>query len=191
MIARLQGTIALKELSFIIVDVSGVGYKVFVPVHVLSVIKQGENAVVFTYMHVRDDALELYGFMDNRDLRLFEMLIGVSGIGCKTALSIFGNGTRDEIVSAILRADTAFFTGVPRLGTKNSQKLIIELKGKLGDGSAVALDSLVGDGGEDVVEALKSFGYTQKEALEAFKHVRDTTKDASGRIKLALKYLGK
>lgn len=191
MIARLKGSIVLKELSYVIVDVSGVGYKVFVPVHVLGIVKTGDEAIVFTYTHIRDDAHDLYGFIDHRDLVLFEMLIGVSGIGCKTALGIFGNGTRDEIVNAILRADTSFFSGVPRLGTKNSQKIIIELKGKLGDAAAVALDGMNGEGSDDIVEALKSFGYTQKEALEAFRKVRGQAENASERIRLALKYLGK
>lgn len=191
MIARLEGRIVLKDLSFIILDVHGVGYKVFVPVHVLGVVKTGDESIVFTYTHIRDDAQDLYGFTDHRDLVLFEMLLSVSGIGCKTALGIFANGTREEIVNAILRADTAFFSGVPRLGTKNSQKIIIELKGKLGDGNVVALGEMVGDGGEDVVEALKSFGYTAREASEAFKQVRDQAENASERIRLALKYLGK
>ncbi|MBI2442859.1 MAG: Holliday junction branch migration protein RuvA [Candidatus Levybacteria bacterium] len=191
MIARLQGTIALKEFSYLIVDVHGIGYKVFAPLHVLTQVSQGDEVVVYTYTHVRDDALELYGFTDHRDLRLFEMLLGVSGIGCRIALGIFGNGTREEIVRAILCADTAFFSGVPRLGTKNAQKIIIELKGKLGDSSELALGEMVGEGGEDVVEALKSFGYSMKEAQDALKAVRGQTANQSERIRLALKYLGK
>lgn len=190
MIARLQGTIALKELGFLIVDVNGVGYKVSVPSSVIQISAHGDALTIFTYTHVRDDALELYGFTDHRDLRLFEMLIGVSGIGCKTAIGIFGNGTRDEIIRAVLAADTAFFSGVPRLGTKGAQKIIIELKGKLGEGADLSLTDMT-DGGEEVIEALKSFGYSSKEASEAFKKVRDQSENASERIRLALKYLGK
>ena len=191
MIARLQGTIVLKESTSIIIDVHGVGYKVYSPILVLSQVHVGEEIAVYTYTLVRDDALELYGFTDNRDLALFEMLLSVSGIGCKTALGVFGNGTREEIVNAILQANTAFFSGVPRLGTKGAQKIIIELKGKLGSSGAVALDEMVGEGIEDVVEALKSFGYTQKEAQEVFKQVSGQAEGAAERIRLALKYLGK
>lgn len=191
MIARLQGTIVLKESTSIIIDVHGVGYKVYSPIQVLSQVHVGEEIAVYTYTLVRDDALELYGFTDNRDLALFEMLLSVSGIGCKTALGVFGNGTREEIVNAILQANTAFFSGVPRLGTKGAQKIIIELKGKLGSSGAVALDEMVGEGIEDVVEALKSFGYTQKEAQEVFKQVSGQAEGAAERIRLALKYLGK
>ncbi|MEN9407078.1 MAG: hypothetical protein RLZZ455_294 [Candidatus Parcubacteria bacterium] len=191
MIARLQGTIVLKDMSFLIVDVSGVGYKVHLPLTALRGSAIGDEVIIYTYTHVRDDALELYGFTDHKDLLLFEMLIGVSGIGCKTALGIFGNGTREEIVNAILQANTVFFSGVPRLGTKGAQKIIIELKGKLGSSGAVALDELGGEGVEEVVEALKSFGYTQKEAQEVFKQVSGQAEGAAERIRLALKYLGK
>ncbi|MDP3941603.1 MAG: Holliday junction branch migration protein RuvA [bacterium] len=190
MIARLQGNVVVKELTFLILDVHGVGYKVSVPVHVLTGLSEGDEVILFTYTLVRDDALELYGFTDHRDLILFEMLLSVSGIGCKIALGIFGNGTREEIINAILQADTAFFSGVPRLGTKNAQKIIIELKGKLGDSGAISLGE-VGEGGDDVIEALKTFGYSAKEANDAFKEVRNHSEKASERIRLALKYLGK
>ncbi len=192
MIARLQGTLALKESSFIILDVHGVGYKVLAPSNVLKSIGAiGQEAQLYIHTHVREDLLELYGFINYKDLVLFEMLLGVSGIGCKTALGIFGNGTSEEIVHAILKADTAFFSGVPRLGTKNAQKIIIELKGKLGDSSGVSFGEMIGEGGEDVVEALKLFGYTPKEAQEAFRNVRGQTDGTQERIRLALKYLGK
>lgn len=189
MIARLQGSIILKEVSSLIVDVQGVGYRVFVPAQVVSDVAEKEQVTLYTYTLVREDALELYGFTDYKDLKLFEMLLSVSGIGCRIALGIFGNGTRDDIANAILTANTAFFSGIPRLGTKNAQKIIIELKGKLGESGGISLGDI--SGGEEVIEALKTFGYSGKEAQDALKAVASKADGASERIRLALKYLGK
>lgn len=192
MISSLRGKISLKDNNALIVDVSGVGYKVFVASSVLSKAGQvGTEVIVFTHTHVREDVLELYGFLEYQDLKLFELLISVSGVGCKTALGVFNNGTRQDIMNAILRADTVFFTGIPRLGKKNAQKIIIELKSKLG--SSTELDLAGGEEmfDEEAVLALKSFGFTRKEAQDAIRMTAKDTMSTSERVKMALKYLGK
>lgn len=190
MIGYLNGNVLHIDVSSILLDVSGVGYKVILPPPVLSKLSKDQKLAVFIHTHVREDVLELYGFEEIADLKLFELFIGVSGIGCKTASNIFSLGNRSEITNAIYRGDVAFFSGVPRLGRKNAQKIIIDLKGKLGGDGEVDLGIQTPDQME-VVEALKVFGFTQKEAQMAYKEVSTDGMSLDQKIRLALKYLGK
>ena len=190
MIASLKGKIEIKDSPFVVINVGGVGYKVFVSPKLFSSLTLGENASVFTYAHIRDDMFDLYGFSEFSDLKLFEYLIGVSGVGPKTAIGIFASGTRSEIIDAILKGDVDFFTSVPRLGRKNAQKIIIELKNKFGDGADLDLTSKDGSGRDEVVMALKSFGFTQSESIDALRNL-DKKLTTEQKIKQALKYLGK
>lgn len=190
MIGYLNGSVIIRDDSYLIIDVNSVGYKIHAASDVLSKVTElGSKVALFTYTHVREDALELYGFSKYSDLKLFEALINVSGVGPRTAIGIFAIGTGDEIVHAIIDADVSFFSGVPRLGTKNAQKIIIELKNKVGGGE---LDlSGVSDGARSELTAvLKTFGFTSKEINEAARNIdRSTTTEEQ--IKTALKYLGK
>lgn len=190
MIGHLKGEVIFKEGNYIILDVKGVGYKVLGSHGVLAKSHKGSSLSLFIYTHVREDNISLFGFLDASDLKLFENLIGVSGIGPKTAMNIFSVGNKDEITSAIISADTSFFKGVPRLGQKNAQKIIIELKNKLG-GSELDLTGVDLSGSEDIVVALKGFGFTSKEIYEAIKSVKKDGQKIEETIKLALKYLGK
>lgn len=190
MIALLKGTVELNDGQYIIIDVHGVGYKVLIPASLLSKLSLGQQIKLFTYTHVREEALDLYGFSEIAELKLFEQLIGVSGIGPKTVMAIFSTNTKDAIVQAIMTSDVGFFTKVPRLGKKNAQKIIIELKGKVG----VADDGLIPEDAvqdEDAVIALKSFGFTTKEIMEAFRQIQYNGQSTEERITLALKHLGK
>ena len=191
MIGRLHGTVELFDGSHFLVNVHGVGYRVQAPAYLLATYHIGDAVNIFTYMHVREDVLELFGFASLEDLKLFEMFLSVNGIGPKTALGIFGVGTRDKILSAIARADVKFFTGVPRLGTKNAQKLIIALKGKLGSLEELDLTGQKDTIDNEVSQALLSFGFSQREIDSALSAIGDTELEASKKMKLALKYLGK
>lgn len=191
MISYLEGTIKHKGSNCLIVLTNnGVGYKVHVPLDIISRISLNSPISLYTHTHVKEDALDLYGFPTQENLALFELLIGVSGIGPKTALSIFGNGKLPKIKEAIVKGDVSFFTSVPRLGTKNAQKIIIELRPKLG--SLGELD-LTAESGEtkEIVDALKSFGFSASEAKEALKSIKDLEGTTSDKIRQALKYLGK
>jgi Holliday junction DNA helicase RuvA len=191
MIGTLKGTIEYREDPFLIIDVNGVGYRVLVPVSVLSKINRtGDNIKLFIHTNVREDLLELYGFTQPQDLKLFQYLISVSGIGCKTALAIYSVGTRQEIIQAIIRNDTSFFTGVPRLGKKNAQKIIIELKNKLGGEGDIDL-SAGSQETDEVISALKTFGFTAQESRIALKSLNGTGETVGEKVRLALKYLGK
>lgn len=192
MIGTLKGVIEYREDPFLIVDVNGVGYKVLVPSSVLSKIQGvGDSIKLYTHTHVREDLLELYGFTEPSDLKLFALLISVSGVGCRTALGIFSVGTRASIVQAISTGDVSFFTSVPRLGKKNGQKIIIELKNKLGVSGDIDLSDESGIEQQELLTALKAFGFSINEAQDAIRELNGKGETMQEKVKLALKYLGK
>lgn len=174
----------------------GVGYKVYIPSYLLPQspsnpsYPSNPSISLFTYTHVKEDALELYGFPTLEDLALFELFLGVSGIGPKTALNIFSNGKLPKIKEAIVKGDVEFFMTVPRLGRKNAQKIIIELRSKLGSLGELDLTAETGET-KEIIEALKAFGFNISEAKEALKAIRDFEGNTSDKIRQALRYLGK
>lgn len=191
MIGMLLGTVALKNPPYIILDVNGVGYKVSVTTYLLSKAIMSEALTLFTYTHVRDDALELYGFTSAEDLRLFELLISVSGVGCKSALGVLSIGSRSEVVNAVITGNVGFFMAVPRLGKKNGQKIIIELKNKLGGGDDLNLTE--GESSEmlEAIAALQTVGFSPHEAEVAIHKVSKDGMETEELVRLALKALGK
>ena len=191
MIGHLRGEVFFKEGNYIILDVKGVGYKVLGSRDVLAKAIKGTSLELFIYTHVREDNISLFGFLEALDLKLFENLIGVSGIGPKTAMNIFSVGNRNEIISAITKGDVDFFTSVPRLGRKNAQKIIIELKNKFGGTGDIDLSGEDISGNEEVIAALKGFGFTSQEIHDAIRAVKKEGQKITETIKLALKYLGK
>lgn len=184
MIARLTGQPDRLSSDSLIVDVNGVGYKVFVgPETKIG----GDSVTLFIHTHVREDTLDLYGFLTAAELQLFKLIINIAGIGPRTGLILVNQGV-EAVTAAISRADVDFFTGIPRLGKKNAQKIIIELKPKLGD--LTALD-LAGESTEikDAIAALVNLGFRPKEARTALKQAEGG--DLDSRLKSALKILGK
>ncbi|MBM3283606.1 Holliday junction branch migration protein RuvA [Candidatus Gottesmanbacteria bacterium] len=190
MISYLEGTIKHQAGNFVILLVNGVGYKVFAPVDTIAHLKPNQKTAFFIYDYIKEDAFDLYGFSAFEDLQLFELFLTVSGVGPKTALAVFSNGKPAKIKEAIVKGDVDFFTSVPRLGKKNAQKIIIELRPKLG--SLAELD-LTAETGEirEIFQALKSFGFNPSEAKEALKAIKDTEGDTSAKIREALRFLGK
>lgn len=192
MIGALNGVILHRDDPYLIIDVHGVGYKVLVPTTILAKLSGvGEAVTVFTHTHVKEDALELFGFAEYADLKLFEYLISVSGVGPKTALGIFSVGSRSAIVQAISSGDVSFFTSVPRLGKKNGQKIIIELKNKLGAGGDLDLSESGGADQNELITALKAFGFSAAESQEAIQALNGKGETVEEKVRLALKYLGK
>jgi Holliday junction DNA helicase RuvA len=192
MIGTLKGVIEYREDPFLIIDVNGVGYKVLVPNSVLSKITGiGESIKLYTHTHVREDLLELYGFTEPSDLKVFSLLISVSGVGCRTALGIFSVGSRSDIVQAISMGDVSFFTSVPRLGKKNGQKIIIELKNKVGASGDLDLSEKDTAEKDELLNALKGLGYSPREAQEAVRGLEGKGNTIQEKVRLALKYLGK
>lgn len=190
MIGFLKGKIEILQRPFVLIDVNGVGYKVLVSESVYKKLTTNENIKIFTYTYVREDALDLFGFLELEDLTLFENLITVSGIGPKTALNIFSFGERKDIIEAIIKGDVSFFTSVPRLGTKNAQKIIIELKNKMGSDKQIDLSGKDFAENTEVIEALKGFGFTLAESQKALREIKGENLSLDQKIKMALKLIG-
>ncbi len=183
MIGYLKGEIKYTYTDSILILVNNVGYKVYVP----KLFSVGTQIELFIHTHVREDALDLYGFSDPSDLQMFEWLLSVSGIGPKTALLTLVQGSA-KIAKAIATADVGFFTQIPRLGKKNAQKIIIELKNKIGGIADLNLTS--DEPTQEVVLALQSMGYTQTEAQKAIGIV-GTAESVEETIRKVLKYYGR
>ena len=188
MISRIRGTIIHKTEKSVIIDVSGIGYKISAGSDTLAKIKNKEQVSLWTHQHVREDSLDLYGFLDRDELEFFEMLIDISGIGPKSALSIIGVAPIETLKKAIASGDTSYMTKVSGVGKKTAEKIILELRDKL---SALGHKAPYGELSVelDVIEALKSLGYSQNEAREAIKKVPSSITDASARVKESLKIL--
>lgn len=186
MIGSINGKIILKTEKFLIVETNGIGYKISVSPDLLSKTKKtGEEIMLWIHTHVREDILDLYGFLDRQELEFFEMLIGVSGIGPKGALSILGIATIETLRKAIGTGDTSYLTKISGIGKKTAEKIVIELRDKVGEEKGGS--SLQGE--LDALEALKSLGYSQNEAREALKKVSSDT-NTNTKIREALKILG-
>ncbi|KKU92042.1 MAG: Holliday junction ATP-dependent DNA helicase RuvA [Microgenomates group bacterium GW2011_GWA1_48_10] len=188
MISFLQGSVKQKNFDSVTLLVGGVGYHVFLPSSILSRLSLGEPLDLHIHTHVREDALDLFGFPNTEGLNLFKMLLSVSGIGPRTALLVLDKGV-DPVKQAIIKADETFFTLVPRLGKKNAQKIIIELKSKLG--SLSDLDLTGGSATSELLDALESMGYSPSEARQATKNLPPETIAIEDQIRFALKSLSK
>ena len=186
MIGSIKGKIILKKEKFILVDVAGVGYKAFVsPSDSAFMKKIGDEVSLWTYLHVREDALDLFGFSEYTELEFFQMLLNVSGIGPKSALTILSIATVNTLKKAIGSGDISYLTKISGIGKKTAEKMVIELRDKLEDSDT---DSNL-QGELDALEALKSLGYSQAEAREALKKV-PTDADTNMKVREALKILG-
>jgi len=184
MIGSLRGKITLKTDRFIILETNGVGYKVSVSPDTTSKIGQKEETFLFIHTHVREDSLDLYGFLEEQELRFFEMLLNVSGIGPRSALAILGIATIDTLRRAIGTGDVSYLTKISGIGKKTAEKIVIELRDKMGEEKEGT--SLQGE--LDALEALKSLGYSQNDARESLKKTSPGT--TNQKIKEALRILG-
>ena len=193
MIGSIKGKIVLKRDKWLILETVGVGYKINVSPDTLSKIKKiGDETVLWTHTHVREDILDLYGFLNYPELEFFEMLISVSGIGPKGALAILGVTSIETLRKAIGTGDTSYLTKISGIGKKTAEKIIIELRdkvgNKVGEKEGISLQNEL-----DTLEALKSLGYSQNESRDALKKVSlkvSINTDTSTKIREALKILG-
>ena len=189
MIGSIKGKIIFKIDKFLIVETGGIGYKIHAGTGTLAKLKIGKNASFFTHLAVREDALDLYGFLDIKELEFFEMLLSVSGLGPKSALGIIGLASIETLKNAIASGDTSYLTKISGIGKKTAEKIVIELRDKLTKlGHKTEKESFRGE--LDALEALKSLGYSQSEAREALKEVSPKTTETSAKVKEALKILG-
>ena len=188
MISYISGKIILRKDKFVIVETGGVGYKVFISQKTLSKLSpDADQATFFCFQNVKEDALDLYGFMTHEELEFFETLMEIRGVGPKSALDIASLGSLAAIKDKILKQDEKIFAGIPGIGLKKAQTIILELTGKI-----KLLDSLKQKASADPAQdALTQLGFSSQQAKEALAAVPATIKDMEERIKLALKSLGK
>ena len=187
MIGSISGTVRFKDMHSLLVDVSGVGYKVFVPTDVALEAENGESVFLWTHLSVRETALDLFGFPDRELLELFELLITISGIGPKTALGILNVASPATLRQAVASEDTSYLTKVSGIGKKNAEKIVLELRGKLMVSKDDRSENMRAEG--DVLEALLSLGYSERDARDAVKRLSKDTEGTSERVRAALKIL--
>jgi holliday junction DNA helicase RuvA len=167
MIARLQGRLIEKHPTRVIVDVGGVGYDVSVPLLAFAAMGEaGSELTLRVHTHVREDAIQLFGFPTARELGVFERLIGVSGIGPRLALAVLSGIAVEELTDAIVQADVARLTSIPGVGKKTAERIVLELKDKIGPAAHEAPGRAAGPR-DDLVSALLNLGYHRPAAEKA------------------------
>lgn len=186
MIGRIEGEVSVKRAGFVILSAGGVGYKIAATREALAGLKAGEKAVLWTHLAVREDSLDLYGFRAEDELHLFELLLTVSGVGPKSALAILDLAPVETLRSAIAGGNAQYLTKVSGVGRKTAEKIVLELREKVGAG--IAGPALQGD--EDALDAMRSLGYTLHEARDALRKVPHEVTEGSERLRAALKILG-
>lgn len=189
MIATLRGEISQIEDTAIIVEVGGVGMRVFVPAPMRTKAKAGEMIFMFTHLVVREDALILYGFESQADRDLFNILLGVDGVGPKVALSVLSTMTLDAIQRAVFAEEPDVLSLVPGVGKKTAQKMALHLKDKLKPGDGFSRIAAMSDADTEVLAALTALGYSVVEAQAAIQSIpKDAPDDTGERLRLALGY---
>ncbi len=189
MIGRLRGTVSGGTERGLILDVGGVGYRVHTnPQSSAKWRKERGEIVLYTHLAVREDSLDLYGFETEEELSFFELLLSVSGIGPRSALSILAVGDIGALRRAIGAGDTSYLTKISGIGKKTAERIILDLRDKAGGGSAEEAAQLRGD--VDVLEALRALGYAGKEARDAVVKVSREGMDTNQKLKAALRELG-
>jgi len=186
MIGQLTGKISHHEGRFVILDVSGVGYKIFISTETLNQIKNKPTVSLWTHLVVREDALDLYGFVDKFELEFFELLIGISGVGPKSALSILSLASPDTLRKAVASGNTGYLTQVSGIGRKIAEKIVLELRDKIGELEGADTDL---EEEAEAVLALESLGYSNREACEALRKVPADITETGAKVKEALKQL--
>lgn len=188
MIAYIKGEVLSSEDRSVTISVQGLGYRVFSNNDTLRDLKVGQTAELHTYLAVRENALDLYGFKDKNTLSFFELLITVSGIGPKSAVQILNIATVDSLRGAIISHDTGYLTKVSGIGRKTAEKIVLELKDKI---DSIHSESESGNMKEesDALLALMSLGYSERDSRDALKEVGSAISGTSNIVREALKIL--
>lgn len=203
MISYIKGEIVYNDSDSLIVENNGIGYKVIVPAFsAQKLCSQKGQVTVYTYMSVREDGITLFGFSSVEERSLYEKLISVSGIGPKAAVSILGVLTPSQLITAIVSADSAAIARAPGIGKKTAQRVILDLKDKIGNddiadifdgngGTAVSETAAAGDDRSEAVEALVALGYSRSEAVKAVSRVYNEGMDVQKILSASLRELSR
>lgn len=190
MISFLRGKILNKGQGFVIIEVNNIGYQIFVNPTQYAELDINQSIECYTHQHVREDSLDLYGFKSMEELELFEMLLSISGIGPKSALGVLAIASVDDVKDSISRGDSALLTKVSGIGRKTAERVVLELREKIGKLSGAnkmpsGTSSISASG--DEIDALMALGYSLQQARDALKQVDSSIKDSGERIREALR----
>jgi len=192
MIATLHGRIVAKGEGHVVVNVGGIGFRVSVPASLLQRLgSSGQEASLFTHMHVRENEISLYGCSSPEELALFELLLGVSGIGPKVALNVVSMMSTEDLRDAIARGDAAILTRVRGVGKRTAERVMLDLKDKLGIGLEFASYPALTPADAEVISALTSLGYSIAEAQAALHSLPEEDLPLEERIRLTLQYFAR
>lgn len=199
MFAYIKGSLEIKTRGYIVIDVNGVGYKIFMSETAIEKLGEiGESVKVHTYLKVREDDMSLYGFNTNEELRMFELLLQVSGIGAKSAIAILSNITPSQFAIAVITNDVSKIKSLPGIGPKTAQRIILELKDKIKSEEAISENRTIDNTKEEediekiteATSALQVLGYSKKEIEKALQKV-ESELSVEEIIKIGLKNLAR
>ena len=199
MISYLKGSLEVKNIDYIVIDVGGIGYKVYMSSNSINRLGEiGSSVKVYTYMRVREDDISLYGFCTSEELRMFEQLLGVSGIGAKSALTILANISPSSFALAIISGDINTLKNLPGIGAKSAQRIILELKDKMKTQDGIQSEEVVNinsgyvnnDKTKDAIEALQVLGYSRRDIEVVLSKIDVKDDQVEEIIRKSLKYLG-
>lgn len=177
MIAHIKGTLETKAADYVVIDVGGLGYKVYISATGMEKLGNiGDKVKVYTYYRVREDDISIFGFNTNEELRMFELILSVSGVGAKTALTIIAVTEPSEFAIAVISDDVSYLTKIPGIGAKSAQRIILELKDKMKKENSITktknlkLKEAVVDSSkvDEAISALQVLGYNKKEIEKVF-----------------------
>lgn len=197
MIAYIKGKIDIKSKEYIVIDVNGIGYKIFMTESSIQNLEIEKEIKVFTYLRVREDDVSLFGFLTNEELVMFELLLGVGGIGAKSAIGILSNIEPSKFALAVITDDVTTLKKLPGIGLKTAQRIILELKDKIKSEEAVEKDSKIekkialDDKTQDATDALIVLGYNRKDIEKVLSKIDTDNLDVEDIIKHGLKLLGR
>lgn len=196
MFAYIKGTVMLVLDDYAVVENNGIGYMIFMPSRDLDALRDKKDVLVYTYYYVREDNISLYGFLDKESLNIFKLLLGVSGVGPKAALSILSCTTPSEFILSVVTKDDKTLSKAQGIGKKLAQRIILELKDKFKDYEITnekeedRSEFIDKDVSKEAIAALLTLGYTKQEAIQAVKRV-EGARSVEDYIKGALKFLMK
>ena len=199
MIAFVSGILEIKLNGYIVIDVAGIGYKVFMSESAIdSLGNVGDKVKVYTHQHVREDDISLYGFLTMEELNMFELLISVSGVGAKSALSILANVEPSSFALAVITNDTSKLVKIPGVGAKTAARIVLELKDKLKNQDMVAKKENIvkktrvnEEELDEAITALQVLGYNRRDIEKAFEKIELNDMKLEDMIKQGLKYLSR
>ena len=197
MLAYIKGSLEMKMTDYVVIDVGGLGYKVYMTTTDMDNLgKIGDIVKVYTYYRVREDDVSIFGFNTNEQLRMFELLLSVSGVGAKTALSMVAVADPSEFAIAVISEDVSYLTKIPGIGAKSAQRIILELKDKMKKENTVIEAKNIkvqidNNKVEEAIAALQVLGYNKKEIEKVFATIDKTNMTTEDLIKKGLNALGR